>query len=356
MVKETYKLINSVKKMYPVVQFFKDRYFPDGNVYHSQKALIETKKGNRKVAPFVIPVVNGIAVEADGYRAYEVDAPFIAPKMPITAEELELKAFGESAESDRSPADRENEVEAEHLDDLRQSILRRHEQMCAELLTTGKIEMKHFANADDAVNDKNYQIKELRFYDDTFGNKYTFKKAWSTMTAEERLQTFYKIATELRKRGVRATDIVMTSDVSMTLMTDPDFLEYYDKRYVATGVIDQSELPEGVVSNGNININGVMFSLFTYDEYYEDLDGTVAAFLPAGTIAFLHPGLGATAYAQVTFARGSGFESHAEKIVPRLLVNENDNIIEVQTFSRPVPYPLDWDGWMVANINDTVVP
>ena len=35
MITNTYQLINSVKKMYPVVQFFKDRYFPDGKNFYS---------------------------------------------------------------------------------------------------------------------------------------------------------------------------------------------------------------------------------------------------------------------------------------------------------------------------------
>ena len=44
--------------------------------------------------------------------------------------------------------------------------------------------------------------------------------------------------------------------------------------------------------------------MFTYDEYYEDLDGKEKEMLPKGTIAFLHPKIGETAYAQVTFFSG----------------------------------------------------
>ena len=143
MVFETYTLIRTIKKMYPVIQFLKDRYFPDGKTFYSEKALIETKKKGRMVAPFVVPVVGGIPMERDGYRAYEVEAPYIAPKIPITAKDLERKAFGESPESGRSPEERENELEAECVDDLRNAILRRFEAMCGELLLSGKVLMKH---------------------------------------------------------------------------------------------------------------------------------------------------------------------------------------------------------------------
>lgn len=352
MIRETYKLVKTVKKMYPVVQFLKDRYFSDGPVYYSEKALIEFKKKGRKIAPFVIPLVNGIVMEKDGYRTDIVDAPYIAPKRVITAKELEQKAFGESPESGRSPEQRENELESEFIDDNRISILRRHEKMCADILLTGQVIMKHYATAEDAAKGENYDFKYLRFYEGEFKNKYKFTKKFKDMTTAEKIQEFYKMATVLRKRGVRATDIVMTSDVSMLLMSDKDFLEFYNKAKVNIGEINPTELPDGVVSNGSININGVVMTLFTYDEIYEDLDGEEKAILPAGTIAFLQPNMGTTVYAQVTFYTKDGFKSYAEKIVPRLVGDEKSNMAEVQAFSRPVMYPNDMDGWLVANIYD----
>lgn len=352
MIRETYKLVKTVKKMYPLVQFLKDRYFPDGSVYYSEKALIEFKKKGRKIAPFVIPLVNGIVMEKDGYRTDIVDAPYIAPKRVITAKELEQKAFGESPESGRSPEQRENELESEFIDDNRISILRRHEKMCADILLTGQVIMKHYATAEDAAKGENYDFKYLRFYEGEFKNKYKFTKKFKDMTTAEKIQEFYKMATVLRKRGVRATDIVMTSDVSMLLMSDKDFLEFYNKAKVNIGEINPTELPDGVVSNGSININGVVMTLFTYDEIYEDLDGEEKAILPAGTIAFLQPNMGTTVYAQVTFYTKDGFKSYAEKIVPRLVGDEKSNMAEVQAFSRPVMYPNDMDGWLVANIYD----
>ena len=354
MIRETYKLVKTVKKMYPVVQFLKDRYFPDGPVYYSEKALIEFKKKGRKIAPFVVPLVNGIVMEKDGYRTDIVDAPYIAPKRVITAKELEQKAFGESPESGRSPEQRENELESEFIDDNRISILRRHEKMCADILLTGQVIMKHYATAEDAAKGENYDFKYLRFYEGEFKNKYKFTKKFKDMTTAEKIQEFYKMATVLRKRGIRATDIVMTSDVSMLLMSDKDFLEFYNKAKVNIGEINPTELPDGVVSNGSININGVVMTLFTYDEIYEDLDGEEKAILPAGTIAFLQPNMGTTVYAQVTFYTKDGFKSYAEKIVPRLVGDEKSNMAEVQAFSRPVMYPNDMDGWLVANIYDEV--
>lgn len=350
MIKETFTLVEAVKKMYPVVTFFKDRYFPDYKNFYSSKALIESKKGGRRVAPFVVPVVNGIAMTAEGYRTDMVTAPMIAPKMVITAEDLENKAFGESPASNRAPEDREREIEAEYINELRSSVSRRHELMCADIIVSGQTEMKHYATAEDAAKGLNPSVEILRYYDDTFGNKYTITGDFTKMTIKEKLGVIYDITSKLRKRGVRCTDWIMTADVSQMFLLDNDFLEMYNKRDVVTGTIDPKELPEGVVFNGTINVGGVQLNMFSYDNEFEDLDGELKSFLPKGTMAFLTPGLGRTVYGQVTFMEDGKFTSYAEQLVPRLLTNDTSNVAEVLVYSRPVPYPLDWDGWLVTNV------
>ncbi len=265
---------------------------------------------------------------------------------------LEQKAFGESPESERTPAERENEIEAEHLDDLRQSILRRWENMCCNIITDGHVEMHHYASAEDAAKGKNPTISVLRFYEDKFENCYRLSKPFASMTAAEKIMELYKMASVLKKRGFKATDLVMTSDVAMLFMTDEKFLEFYNKKRVDIGEVKPKELPDGVTFNGDININGIVMSMFTYDNDFEDLDGEIKEMLPKGTMAMLHPGMGDTVYSQVTFIKGGGFKSFAAQIVPRVIADEKTNQMEVQTFSRPVPYPLHWDSWLVTNIYD----
>lgn len=349
MINETKILINTVKKMYPVATFFKDRYFPDGAVYYSEKALIEMKKKGRRIAPFVAPVVNGIVMERDGYKTMEVDAPYIAPKMPITPKMLEQKAFGENPYSGRTPAERENAIQLENIDDMRHAISRTMEEMCTDIILSGRTVMRHYSTANDAVKGTNYEEMELRFYDSAFENRYSFPKAFISMTAREKMDALWDMAAVLRKRGVAVTDLVMTNDVAKALMNDKDFLDYYDKRRVELGSLAPKELPNGVVCDGSINISGVTFVWFTYDNVYEDLDGTVKPLLPAGTIAMLHPNLGTTVYAQVTFVKNGHFSSYAQKMVPHTFADEQNNVIETGVFSRPVPYPLDAEGWLVAN-------
>lgn len=353
MITNTYTMIAVIQKLYPVVQFFKNRYFPDGKVYYSDKALIETKRKGRRVAPFVVPVVDGIVMESEGYQTYEIEAPYIIPKKTITPADIKKKAFGEDPNSGRTPADRAYDLEKEYLDDLRLSIMRRWELMCTEIITTGKVYMKHFATAEDAAKDVNYREAELQYYKDEFSNKYTFPKDWASMTIQEKVQEFYKIAQELHNRGVKCTDIVMTSDVSMGLMTDKEFMEFYKYNKVDIGTLKPEELPAGIVFNGTININGILMNLFTYDSVFENMDGSVKEFLPAGTIAFLEPGMGETVYCEVTFLEDDkDWHSYAQPIVPRFLSDERNNVMEIQEFSRPVPFPHDQEGWMVANIYD----
>lgn len=349
MVTNTYQLINSIKKMYPVVQFFKDRYFPDGRCFYSEEVIIEMKKGNRQVAPFVVPVVNGIAMKSQKYSGYKYKPALIAPKAVITADDLKKKAFGEDPNSNRSAADRQNEVQAEKMDDLRQSIMRRHELMGAEILTTGKVVMKQYAKPED-FGTKNFVLEELTFYEDKFENEFVLKTAWATMSVYERIKAFFDMARILRDRGVKATDVVLGANVAVDLFGDEEFLEYFNKKSVDFGTIKPEELPEGVVYNGRINIMGVMLDFFTYDEKYEDLDGDLKELIPPDTIIMTVPGLGETTYGSVDFITKEGsVESYAAPIVPRIIADELNNTITVIEQSRPVTYPKDPEGWLVCD-------
>ena len=85
--------------------------------------------------------------------------------------------------------------------------------------------------------------------------------------------------------------------------------------------------------------------MFTYDNEYEDDNKEIKQMFPEGTIAMLQPNMGKTVYGQVTLVQG---------IVPRLVAPEGENVLTLYEFSRPVPYPTDPEGWLVANINDEV--
>ncbi len=349
MVTNTYQLINSIKKMYPVVQFFKNRYFPDGRTFYSEEVIIEMKKGNRQVAPFVVPVVNGIAMKSQKYSGYKYKPALIAPKSVITAADLRNKAFGEDPNSNRSAADRQNEVQAEKMDDLRQSIMRRHELMSAEVLTSGKVTMKQYAKPEDFGTD-NYVLEELTFFEDKFENEFILKKAWETMTAQERIKILFDMACKLRDRGVKAADVILGANVAFDLFGDENFLEYFNKKSVDFGTIKPEEIPDGVFYNGKVNIMGIMLDFFTYDEKYEDLDGQEKELISPNAIIMTVPGLGETVYGSVDFITKEGsVESYAAPIVPRAIPDEMNNTISVIEMSRPVTYPKDPEGWLVCD-------
>ncbi len=150
-----------------------------------------------------------------------------------------------------------------------------------------------------------------------FKNQYKLTKKFADMTANEKMLELYANVLILPCIYVI---IGYDFDVAMASMSDEKFLDFFNKARVETGMIDQKMLPDGVACNGTININGLVLTMFTYAEKYVDLDGKEKTLLPAGTLAMLTPGMGATAYAQVTFVKkGDGFKSYAEPIVIRVL-------------------------------------
>ena len=321
---------------------------------YSNEVLIECKEGSRTVAPFVVPYVNGIPIKAQKYSGYKFTPPYIGPSTVITVQDVRNKAFGEDPNSPRSAASRQNEVQAERMDDMRFATYRTMEKMCADIIMTGQCMMKHYAKADDIEKDR-YQMISMQFYEKEFTNKYKLQKSWGSMTVKEKLIQLYNMTRELKSRGVRVSDLVLGAEVSTDLFGDVDFLDYFDKRRVNYGDIDPEETPEGVTFNGTINVMGIKLNVFTYDEEYEDLDKQIKKFIPNGAIIMIQPGMGRTAYGPVDFVDEAGnVQSFAEKLVPRVLPDSKNNLLSVSMFSRPVPYPKDWKGWLVADINDPV--
>lgn len=342
----TYSLINVVKLLYPVVMFFYNRYFPTGDQFYSEEVLIEMMRGNRKIAPFIVPYVNGIPQEKSGYKTFKYEAPYIGLSTIITPKDLKNKAFGEDPNSNRSPADRLDDLESDYTEDMRNKIFRTKELMCIELLMTGKLHIKQFATAEDVIKDR-YTVWDIQFYDDSFRNQYVPTKLWASMTIQEKIKTLNDMARILKGKGITATDLVMGSNVSSDLFSDKEFLEYFDYKAVDFGAIAPEETPEGVTYHGTINILGVRLNFFTYDEKYTDLRGHETSFIPPDAIFMLKPAMGTTPHGEVTFVNADkSMDSYAETIVPRVVAEEGKNYISVEAYSRPLPYPKDPESWL----------
>lgn len=345
---DTQTMLQSVRKMFPVARWFKDRYFPDSTVFASKNVLIEYKQGNRKLAPFVIPRKGGITMEREGYASYVYTPPYIAPQRPLTIDDLEAKGFGESMYSGLTPQQRQAQVLGEDLSDLSDMIDRRHEWMAREVILTGEVIMKHYA---EKYGEGEPIEKVLRFYEDTFDNEFTPAKDWNEAgcTIYDDLDAMVKMLTDA---GCAVTDLNMSSDAFNAFLKDDDIQKLFNNRRIELGGIAPKELPNGVAWMGSIVIHGKKLDIYVYDEQFEDEEGAMQSFMPSGTVFLSAPGMGKTIYGAITQIESSddAFHTYKEKKVPKYFADSKCEVREIRLASAPVVIPNDRKGWVVATV------
>lgn len=347
---ETRTLIKTAKKIYPVLTWFRNRYFPtsDQDIFPTKKVLIEYKEGGKKMAPFVIPRKGGITMEREGYIAKDYTPPYIAPQRPLTIDDLNDKGFGEDLYTNMTPEQRQAQVLGEDLSELSEMIDRREEWMCAEVLFKGEVVMKHYA--------EKYGVgtpveKVLRFYDSAFDNEFIPTTDWDA-TGATIYDDLEAMVLMLVQAGCKATDLVMSSSVWKAFINDAKIQKLYDLARINVGNIEPMELPDGVAYMGQIVIGGKKLDIFVYAEQYEDENGTTQTYMPSGNILITAPGMGRMLYGAITqIEQEDGvFHTYTGRKIPKYISDPKNELREIRVASAPIPVPNDRKGWVVAEV------
>lgn len=179
---DTHTLLASVQQLPPLHSFLLDRYFPTNaasDVFATDDVLVEYRKGSKKAAPFVAPRKGGITILREGYTMKRFTPAHMAPKRPLSIDDLKKRGFGEALYTNLTPAQRQGVIMLGDLDELRDMNTRRKEAMAAEVIFTNGCIMHEYT--DDLGT---YEEKEVRYYDGTSNPaKYTPSADWADTEA-----------------------------------------------------------------------------------------------------------------------------------------------------------------------------
>lgn len=347
----THYLLASFKQVTPATTFLRDRYFPTNeatDIFSTEDVLIEYKDGNKKVAPFVSPRKGGITIHRDGSYMVRYTPPFIAPRRTLTIDELKVRGFGEALMSKLTPQQRESIMLLQDMEDLSQMITRREEVMAAEILTTNKCVMKHYADDLTTVVDE----KEIRFFDGASNPaSYTPTTKWG-QTGAKIIDDIHAMVKMLTAKGLPASELLVSSDVASIIMSDENIQKLLDIRNYNLGSIAPMELPNGVTRLCVLNIYGRDITVLVYDETYENESGADTAYIPAGTVILTAPAVGRTMYGAITqLEQADGeFHTYAASRVPKYLSDAVGNTRSLTLSSAPLLIPNRRNSWITAKV------
>jgi hypothetical protein len=328
----------------PVHSFLKDTFFSmPAETFVTDKVLLDYRKGKRKMAAFVAPRVGGITMDRQGYKTFEYAAPRLAPQRSLTIDDLSNRAFNESLISNRTPADRQAELLAKDLQELDEAIARREEWMAAQLLFSGKVIAKGYADSDS----KNITEDEIDF---GFTGKtvLTGAEKWDQDTADIYGQLEDKRLDVIKNSGRAPTVLVMGTSALKAFRNNAKIQKLLDVRNMYLGNFNPTIKSDAVTFIGRINELGL--DIYTYNDWYEDDEGNTQPYVPANQVLMALPGDGKFMYGAVTQLENGNFVTYEGTRVPKQWADNINEIKMLKISSRPLPCPCNIDGWAVLEV------
>lgn len=336
----TREMMEAIDQTPPVRTFLQKTFFPTEETHVTEKVEFDVRKGKRIMAPFVSPRKGGKVITRQGFRTNQFTTPKIAPERALTIDDISTRAIGENIYSQRTPAEREDELLAKDMTDLEESIARRKEWMCRQILFEGKIDV---VDEDDGVD---VQV------DFGFDNIIVLgaDERWSIATVDP-LVRLRKVRKKIIKDTGKAPDIALfSSDVIEDFITNPFVEEAMNMLNYKNVVIQPRVVDPALTFYGRIA--ELDLDIYTYDEWFLNDEGDEEAMIPAGTVLMGHSsGEGQIEYGLVTQMEDKKWHSYEGKLVPKRWADENNEVEMLRLTSRPLPRPYDVASWAIIYVN-----
>ncbi len=332
----TREMMEAIDQTPPVRTFLQKTFFPDEYTHVTEKVEFDVRKGKRIMAPFVSPRKGGKVISRQGFHTNQFSTPKIAPERVLTVDDISKRTIGENIYSQRTPAEREDELLTKDMTDLEESIARRKEWMCRQVLYEGKVDV---VDEDEGLD---IQI------DFGFTNIIVLgeDEQWTLATVNP-LTILKASRKKIIKDIGRAPDVmIFSSDVIDDFLANPFIQKAMDTRNLKNVIIEPRVKDDALTFYGRIL--ELDMDIYTYDEWFLNDEGEDESMIPAGTVLMGHSkGEGAVEYGLVTQMEDREFQSYEGKLVPKVWADEMDEVKKVRMTSRPLPRPYDVESWIV---------
>lgn len=332
----TRTMLKALKFMKPVHTFFMSTFFGTVDTVTTEHIDVDIKKGKRKMAPFVAPRVGGKIIDREGFDTETFKVPKIAPERLITNDDISNRGMGEDIYSERTPEEREQDLLADDMMELDDTITRREEWMCRELLLNGSILIK--GEGVEKIVDFKFTNKETlvggALWTETTSDPYADLKRWRLAV--------------IKASGKAPTVAVFSSDVVDDFTNHAKIQKILDLAKLNAGTIEPSIKDDAVTFVGKLP--GLGLEIYSYDEWFLDDAGVEQPMMPAGTVLLGSKGMNKRIYGAVTQIENGSRVTIEGSRIPKSWVDEENDVRKLRISARPLPVPVDVDSWYVATV------
>lgn len=335
----TREMMEAFDQTPPVRSFLRKTFFSKERTHVTEKVEIDVRKGKRIMAPFVSPRIGGKVIARQGWKTNQFTTPKIAPERPLTIDNISSRAIGENIYSKRTPEEREDELLAEDFTDMEESIDRRVEWMCRQILFEGKLDVQDEEEGIDIQ--VNFGFTNVVVLGDS--------EQWR-LAGTDPLPLFRRLRKKIIKDTGRAPDIaIFSSDVIEDFIKNEAVMKSMDVLNMKNVEIKPRVVDPALTFYGRIA--ELDLDLYTYDEWFVNDKGEDESIIPLGTVLVAHSsGEGQIEYGLVTQMEDKKFHSYEGKLVPKVWADENSEVKKARLTSRPLPRPFDVESWAVIYV------
>jgi len=321
--------------------FLRDTFF--GAREYAQTPVIEFdfRRGRRKMAPFVAPLVGGKLMERQGFETRFFRAPRIAPVRALRVPDLESRMMGETIYSARSPADRAAELLADDAVFCDEAISRREEWMCRNVLVNGKITV---------TADTGYQMV-IDYTESSAGaanNHDVPAVKWDVASGSDPLADLETARLNtIKASGISPNVALMGVNAAKVFIRNPQVAALLDKQRYTIATVEPIIQDEAVVRIGRVP----GLELYEYVEYFEDDAGTIFPMLPDNFVMLLSTNTPNKvvygAFTQLEDAKAKRFVTYQSDRIPFVYGDEEGGALFYRLTSCPLPMPADILGFRI---------
>lgn len=336
----TREMVEAIEIAPPVRNFLTRTFFPRERTHRTEKVEFDIRKGKRIMAPFVSPRIGGKVITRNGFQTYDFTTPRLAPERIMTVDDISKRGLGENIYSKRTPSEREDDLLADDLKDLDESIQRRLEWMCRQILFEGKLDVE---DADAGVD---FQV------DYGFENIFvlTSDRYWSLSTVNPVPLLKEKRRKIIKDTGKAPNVMIFASDLIEVFLDNPFIKEAMDIRNLQNIEMKPRIVDDALTYYGKIAELGL--EIYSYEEFFLNDDGEEEGIIPSGSCIMAHSeGEGSIEYGLITQMEDKKYQSYEAKQVPKVYCNENSDVKMLRLTSRPLPRPDNVEGWCVIYPN-----
>lgn len=333
---ETHDLMGVLRNMPPLLTYWLDLSYKRTHLSNDEWIDFDLVGGNRRLAPFVAPNVQGQPILSEGYSTRRFKTAYLKPKEAFDPSRVLRRQAGEAIGGDLTPQQREDAILADMLAVQREMIIRRWEWMAAQATIYGEV----------TVTGENYPTRLVAFGRDPSNSIALAGGAlWSASTTATPLKDIQAWAAKVQRSGRSANRLTMGIDAANAFFATDEVKEAAETRrgsltrYESKNVSGDEVVYLGTLEGG--------IDLYRYNDVYEDNDGVEHPFLEPEDVVLTGDIEGVRAFGAI-MDRKNGYRP--SQMFPKMWESEDPSGLFVMTQSAPLMIPTRPNASLLATV------